>query len=128
MNSYFKTKKITYNGEVFDSKFELQKKKDLDLLSRAGVVKGYERQVRIPLVVNGYTVCTYVIDFIVTHNDGSKEYIETKGYPTNEWKLKWKLFEALFIEENKLTVEYQKDIWLSPVRKQYEKKIIKKNK
>lgn len=95
-----------------DSKFEAGKALELELLKKAGEIKDFQEQVKIPLVVNGYVVCNYYIDFMVEHNDGTIEYIETKGWVTETWKLKWKLFEALYDKPgNVLTVEYQGKGW-----------------
>ena len=107
--SYYTTPK--HNG--FDSKFEGGKAVELDLLLKTGKIKGYEKQTKIPLVVNGYHICNYYIDFVVFHNDGSTEYCETKGYATDVWKLKWKIFEALYsdLPDVKLTVEFQGKSW-----------------
>lgn len=107
-NSYYSVKKA--NG--FDSKFEAGKAKELELLKKAKEIKDYETQKVLELRVNDYLVCTYKIDFVVYHLDGTTEYIETKGYPTDTWKLKWKLFEALYDKPgNKLTLEFQGKTW-----------------
>lgn len=106
--SYYSTAKQGKN----DSKFEASKARDLELLVKAKEIKSFEEQVKISLQVNGFHICNYYIDFVVTHNDGDIEYIETKGYATDVWKLKWKLFEALYdLPGNKLTVEYQGKTW-----------------
>ena len=104
-NSYYKTKK--HNG--YDSKFEAGKAAQLELLLKAGEIKDFETQVPIDIVVNGYKVCTYVMDFIVYENDGSKTWIETKGFATDVWKLKWKLLEAMYGDraDIQLVVEFQ---------------------
>lgn len=107
-HSYYNTKKSGRN----DSKFEAGKAQELELLKKAKEIKDFQEQVKIALVVNGFHICNYYIDFVVEHNDGEIEYIETKGYATDVWKLKWKLFEALYdLPGNKLTVEYQGKSW-----------------
>jgi hypothetical protein len=105
---YYNVKKQGKN----DSKFEAGRAQELELLKRAGEIKDFREQVKIPLEVNGYHICNYFIDFVVDHNDGTTEYIETKGYATDVWKLKWKMFEALYDKpDTKLTVEYQGKSW-----------------
>lgn len=106
--TYFKNaKKSEYKGSIYDSKFEANYAAELDLLLKAGEIIKWERQVKIPLIVNGYIICNYYIDFVV-YRDGETEYVECKGYPTEVWKLKWKIFEALYDKpENKLTVIMQ---------------------
>lgn len=113
--SYYKVNKVGKN----DSKFEAGKAQDLEFLVRAGEIKEFKEQVKIPLIVNDLVVCDYYIDFVVTHNDGTVEYIETKGYATDVWKLKWKLFEALYSGDPNvvLTVEYQGKNWRPRLRK-----------
>ena len=108
VKTYYKSaKKTNYNGSIFDSKFEAQQAIELDMMKKAGEIIDWERQVRIPLEVNGYKVCDYIIDFVV-YRDGETEYLEAKGYPTPVWKLKWRLFEAIFTKPgNLLTVIMQ---------------------
>lgn len=107
-NNYYSTKKSGKN----DSKFEAGKAQELKLFKKAGEIKDFNEQVKIPLVVNGYHICNYYMDFVIQHNDGTTEYLETKGYATDVWKLKWKIFEALYDKpENKLTIEFQGKSW-----------------
>lgn len=102
-------KKQVLNGFRYDSGFEATYSLFLDSELKAGRIESYERQVNIPLIVNGYVVCTYRIDYIVHHKDGITEYVECKGYQTEVWKLKWKLFEALYTDKPdvKLTIIQQ---------------------
>ena len=108
-NNYFNTKKVKSGGKFYDSKFEAYFGIELEQKLKRGEIKGFDPHLRIPLIVNGYIVCDYYIDFVVYHNDGTVEYIECKGYPTDVWKLKWRLFCALY-EDNpsiKITLEMQ---------------------
>lgn len=113
--SYYRTKKSGKN----DSKFEAGKAQELELRKKAGEIKDFKEQVKIPLIVNDLVVCDYYIDFVIEHNDGIIEYCETKGYATDVWKLKWKLFEALYSQDPNvlLTVEYQGKNWRPRLRK-----------
>lgn len=102
---YYRTKKVGAN----DSKFEARMATDLrDQLARHEI-KGFDEQVKIPLVVNGYLVCTYIMDFVVYHLDGTTEYRECKGYALDTWKLKFKLLSALYADKPNvlITVVYQ---------------------
>lgn len=99
-NYYTAAKKTEYNGCLYDSKFESEYAQELDVRRKAHDIKSWERQVRLALVVNDYVICTYKIDFIIHHNDSTTEYIECKGYPTPVWRLKWKLFCALYQEKS----------------------------
>lgn len=102
-------KKCTYNNYLFDSKFEAGYCQELDLRVKAKDIKSYDRQKTLELIVNDFLVCTYRIDFIVYYFDGTVEYCEVKGWPTPVWRLKWKLFEALYgsLPNVKLTIIQQ---------------------
>jgi len=117
--SYYNTKKITTNGTTYDSKFEAAKGMELEMLKKAKEIIGYDPHYRIPLVVNGYTICDYYVDFAVYHLDNTVEYIEMKGYPTEIFKLKWKLFCALYEDDPnvKITLEMQGKNWTPRLRK-----------
>lgn len=96
----------TYNGIEYHSQAEARYAAELDLRKRAiGVdgIAGWVRQFPVPLEVNGVLVCTYIVDFVVTHLDGREELIEIKGFETPEWRIKEKLFRALY-PDIKLTV------------------------
>ncbi|MHB8580116.1 MAG: DUF1064 domain-containing protein [Ignavibacteriaceae bacterium] len=94
------------NGFRYDSGFEAQYGMFLESELNAKRINNFDRQINLPLIVNGYKVCDYRIDFIVYHLDNSTEYVEVNGYQTDVWKLKWKLFESLYsdLPEVKLTI------------------------
>ena len=104
--SKYGAKTTTYNGILYHSKKEAGYAQGLDLLVKSGEINGWERQVKISLDVNGKHICNYFIDFVITHKDGTLEYVEIKGFETDTWKLKWKLFEAIYGHDpmTKLTV------------------------
>ena len=108
-NSYYSTTRSGKNA----SKFEAGVAQQLELRKKAHDIKDFKEQVRIPLNVNGYHITDYYIDFVITHNDGTTEYLEAKGFSTAVWKLKYKLFDALYGDKPdvKLTVEYQGKSW-----------------
>lgn len=88
-----------YNGRQYHSKKEAQYAAELDQRKKSGDIKDWEPQVKIDLSVNGYHIANYYIDFLVHHNDGTKEYVEVKGFETEVWRLKWKLFEAIYSDQ-----------------------------
>lgn len=87
-----------YDGNRYDSKKEAEYAKQLDLRVKAKDIKSWDRQKKIELRVKDRLICNYYIDFVITHNDDSREYIEIKGMVLPLWQLKWKLFEALIDE------------------------------
>ena len=88
--------KTAYEGVLYDSKSEAAYAAHLDSLLDAGEIAKWDRQVKVPLVVNGTKVCTMIPDFLVTDLRNRQTYVEVKGWPTPIWRLKRKLFEALF--------------------------------
>lgn len=94
--SKYGARKKEYNGIVYASAFEARYAADLDWRKRAGDIKDWRGQVTFHLKVNEILICKYIIDFVIIHNNDSKEYIETKGFETRDWKIKRKLFQALF--------------------------------
>lgn len=77
----------TYNGSVYDSKAEALHAFGLDALKSAGKIVDWERQIRFDLAVNGVKICKFIIDFKIVENNGHVHF---------EYKLKLKLFRALY--------------------------------
>lgn len=96
LKSKYGARKKEYNGVVYASAFEAKYAAQLDWRKRAGDIKDWSAQVTFYLKVNEQLICKYIIDFVIIRNDDSKEYIETKGFETRDWKIKRKLFKALF--------------------------------
>lgn len=84
-----------YNGSYYHSHGEAEYAQQLDFRLKGGDITDWKRQVKISLDVNGHHVTNYFMDFIVTHNDGSTELIEYKGFETRHWEIKWALLHAL---------------------------------
>ncbi len=94
-----------YHGVRYQSKREATFAMELDLAFGLKQVKDWRRQVEVPLVVNGKRICKLVVDFEVRYPDGTTEFIEVKGRPTRDWRLKWKLFEALYPDAKKRIIK-----------------------
>lgn len=99
-NSKYKNKKIEADGIKFDSELEAKRWQELKLLQKAGAIKELRRQVRFELqpsykknnkIIRGIY---YVADFMYWSYTERKYIIEdTKGYRTEIYKLKKKIFE-----------------------------------
>lgn len=108
-NSKYNNKKQTIDGYSYDSKGEAGYAIELELRQKSGDIRAWDRQKKIELYgQNGTRICNYYIDFVITHNDGSTEYVEIKGFPTDVWKLKKKLMEDKIkgMENAKYTIIY----------------------
>ncbi len=87
------------NDIKFASKKEARRYQDLKLMEKAGIVKSIEMQKVFPL--NDYAKTKreqikYICDFFVKWRDGKETVEDTKGYRTQVYKLKKKLFETKY--------------------------------
>lgn len=101
MRNKYGNRKMTRNGETFDSAKEARRYGELVLLERAGQVFDLKRQVKYELIptqkIGGKVVeraCTYVADFVYKEN-GKTVVEDTKGFRTKDYIIKRKLM--LFI-------------------------------
>lgn len=95
----YNNQKITVNGQVFDSKKEANRYKELLLLEKVGVIKDLRMQVKFTLIpaqrdeATGTVVereCSYKADFVY-EEDGRTVVEDVKGYRTKEYIIKRKL-------------------------------------
>lgn len=95
--------KVKAGDQTFDSKLEYERWCELKLAERAGVIKelvvhpSFELQPKF--VKNGktYGAITYKADFSYWDNEKNKLIVEdTKGYKTDVYKIKQKLFEYIY--------------------------------
>lgn len=95
-NKYNASRYVCRQGHRHDSIGEARYCDKLMLLKKAGEIKDYKNQVTFDLKVNGKKVTGHRVDFVVTNNDGSESVHEFKGYATQVWIIKRKLFIALY--------------------------------
>jgi hypothetical protein len=104
----YNAKTSFYNGVWYQSAKEASYARELDLRLHAignERLERWERQVPIELRINGEKICTYTIDFVEYDTRGNVMYTEIKGFETPEWRLKWKLFDALYPEWEKQVIK-----------------------
>ena len=95
--SKYHSRKVTNDGETFDSVKEYRRWCELKLLERAGQINGLERQKQFELIpsqrMGGKVVeraCNYIADFTYWQDD--RFVVEdTKGFKTPEYRIKKKL-------------------------------------
>ncbi len=75
MRTKYGNRKTTTARGTFDSQYESEIERDLYLRLRAHDIAKYECQYKIPLTVNNILICHYVVDFMVTHHDGTLEAV-----------------------------------------------------
>lgn len=107
--SKYHSKKVMYNGEVFDSKKEWRRYCDLLIMQRAGEISDLKRQVEFELIPTqrepdiigtrggikkkGKVIelkCSYIADFTYMQ-DGKLVVEDTKGMKTRDYIIKRKL-------------------------------------
>ena len=106
--SKYHSRKITVNGETFDSKKEYLRYQELKLLERAGKISDLQRQVKFVLipaqrepdttgsrggVKKGKVIeleCSYIADFVYW-DEGGQIVEDTKGFKTKDYLIKRKL-------------------------------------
>lgn len=109
--SKYHSKKITVDGETFDSKKEYRRYRELLLLEKAGEISDLQRQVKFLLIPTQYEhfkrygkngkeltpgkrvvekECAYYADFVYTEN-GRDVVEDTKGVRTPDYIIKRKL-------------------------------------
>jgi len=102
--------KTVYGDEVYDSKKEARKARELDTLKKGKVIKDWQPHYKISIDINGKHICNIFPDFYVEWKNGDKELIEIKSSVTmtSVWRLKRLLLEATYLLEHpdiKYTVE-----------------------
>lgn len=102
-NSKYGNKKVVVDGIKFDSLLEANRWQELKLLQRAKQIQNLDRQVRFELQPsykkNNKTIkaINYVADFVYYDLNKQKMIVEdTKGFKTDVYKLKKKIFEYVF--------------------------------
>ena len=97
----YHNRRVVIDGLSFDSQGEANYWfGTLKPMERAGEIFDLQRQVRIPLSVNGTAVCAMVVDYRWLDAGGAPHYADFKGAPaTADWKLKAKLFKAIIGSE-----------------------------
>jgi hypothetical protein len=86
--------KVERDGEKFDSKREFERHKMLEGFQRDGLISHLERQPKFDLFVNGAKICRYVADWSYIEH-GRVVVEDSKGHQTRDFKIKWKLAQAL---------------------------------
>ena len=99
----YKNKKVMYDGMEFDSQKEKNHYIGLKMLEKAGEIKDLELQkvfiLQPAFKKNGtsYRAITYKADFVYLDLRTNKIVVEdTKGYRTEVYKIKKKLFEYVY--------------------------------
>lgn len=80
--------------KIADSLKEYKRYLALKMESARGAIQGLRMQVSFPLAINGVLICRYIADFVYVRN-GVRIVEDCKGFKTPEYKLKFKMMEAI---------------------------------
>lgn len=94
-DSKYGNEKKVKGDRTFDSRMEAEFGELLELRKLAGELADVRYQVCLKLIVHDREVCRYFMDFITIDTEGRWELLETKGFPTPDWRKKWELTKAL---------------------------------
>lgn len=110
----YNAKKVTINGETYDSKKEARRAQQLNLLIEAGEISDLRRQVKYLLIPvqrepdiigpkggrrPGKLIekeCAYYADFVYKDKDGNTVVEDAKGMRTPEYIIKRKLMLRIY--------------------------------
>lgn len=81
------------SGDVFDSKLEYERWKYLKAVERTGKISNLQRQVKVPIIINGIEVSHARIDHVY-ESGGVTVYEETKGYLNDVQRLRYRILKA----------------------------------
>lgn len=99
--SKYHNKKVVVDGKTFDSKKEAERYQALKLLEKADVIRNLSRQVPFELIPKqeNERAVKYIADFTYIETATGKIIVEdVKGYRTDVYKLKRKLFKWRYPE------------------------------
>ncbi len=87
----YRNKPTYYDGKRYDSKAEVFRAQQLDLMLDARHIRGWERQVKFEL---GVPENVYRADFVVEDKDGISHAEDVKGYMTSKFRRDLRLWRS----------------------------------
>lgn len=101
----FGAKRTEFKGTIYDSKFEASVASELDTRKLAGDIKDFDTQFKVEMWLHrpdgAKAFCIkHKVDFRIHHNDGSYELLEAKGVETQDYKMRRRALESVFLPMN----------------------------
>lgn len=93
-HKYNAKKTVGASGRTYPSKKEAKRADVLALQEMAGEIRNLQEQVPVTIFVNGQKICAIILDFVYEEN-GAVTYEDCKGFRTETYRLKAKLFKAV---------------------------------
>lgn len=94
----YKNKRAVVDGVTFHSQGEYRRWLELRALENMGALERLDRQVRLPLVIDGTKVGTWVADFRYFQNNRTvfEDYKSRFTAKLPEWRFKERVIRALY--------------------------------
>lgn len=82
---------------------------ELELRRRSGEFHSYDVEKNYKLEINGKLICNHKPDFTIYKTKSKKEWWieEYKGFPTDGWKMKMKIFKALYPNNEYIVIKHR---------------------
>lgn len=135
--SKYKSEKCVIDGITFASKDEAKYYEYLKMRRAKGQILNFELQPKFVLIptfkYQGETerLATYTLDFLVYNLDGTTEYIDVKGFSTQQGEFKFKLLKYLHPDMNfkwvARSLRYGQDGWIEYKELQKKRRENKRN-
>lgn len=98
MNKYFNNNTLCFSGHNHESGAEAFYCNKLLGMQQKEEIAYFDIQVPFVFMINGKKICTHYVDFLVHYieKDKPSEVHEVKGMATDVWRIKHKLFKAIY--------------------------------
>lgn len=100
--SKYNNRKVELDGYTFDSQLEADYYAELTLRLKANEILSFRLQPKYLLQPSfkkegkTYRKIEYIADFEIKHKDGTIEVVDTKGFKTDVFRIKEKMFHKLY--------------------------------
>lgn len=112
MNKFRNRKTQCLSKHMHDSAFEASYCDRLLSMKMSKEIIDYEVQKAFDLKINNIIVCRHIVDFVVITKEGHGECHEVKGFQTDVWKLKHRMFNAMYPSINYIIISRKGQPWM----------------
>lgn len=118
----YKAKPMEVDGVFYASQKEYKHTTLLNARVQNGELIRWEAQPQLMFFLHGRKICGYRMDYITWRTDGVIELIEVKGMSLPDWRIRWRLLQALvdtkqFREDSGLPVNAKIELVLDASRR-----------
>lgn len=100
----YNAQKTEMGGKSYHSQGEANFAWELKQQEKAGIIEGFDEQVKESFYMNGHFICNYYVDFLVYLPNGKRRYVEYKGAMTELARIKIKMLKAKYKDDKNVEV------------------------